>query len=75
MSRLSGRNQSESPSTIAVITANATTWLATTESGTSCRGKRTLRISGAFSTRLRDPVCSDDAKNAQGGRPQRRKSQ
>ena len=75
MSRLSGRNQSASPSTITVITANATSCVATTESGTSWRGKRTLRISGAFSTRLRAPVCSDAAKNTHGGSPQSRNSQ
>ena len=74
-SRLSGRTQSASRSTITVIVAKATTWVATTDSGTSWRGKRTLRISGAFSTRLRAPVCSDDAKNTHGGSPHSRKSQ
>ena len=41
--------------TIAVIAAKATTSVATTESGTSWRGKRTLRMIGAFSTMLRAP--------------------
>ena len=75
MSRLSGRNHSASPSTIAVIAANATTCVATTESGTSWRGKRTLRMIGAFSTMLRAPPCSDVAKNTHGGSPQSRNSQ
>ena len=74
-SRLSGWNQSARTRTIAVIAAKATTSVATTESGTSWRGKRTLRMIGAFSTMLRAPPCSDVEKKTQGGRPQRRKSQ
>ena len=74
-SRLSGLNQSESARTIAVIAANATTSVATTESGTSCRGNRTLRMIGAFSTMLREPLCIDVAKNTHGGRPQSRNNQ
>ena len=74
-SRLSGRNQSARTSTIAVIAANATTSVATTESGTSWRGNRTLRMIGAFSTRLREPPWSEVAKKTHGGRPQSRNSQ
>ena len=58
-----------------VITTNATSWVATIESGTSWRGKRTFRIRLAFSSRLRADDCSEVAKNTHGGRPQRRKSQ
>src|SRR6185436_9909910 len=74
-SRLSGWNQSASTRTITVIAAKAITSVATTERGTSWRGKRTLRMMGAFSTMLRAPPCSDVEKKTQGGRPHRRKSQ
>ena len=70
-----GGTTSARASTIAVIAAKATTSVATTESGTSWRGKRTLRMIGAFSTRLREPPWIEVAKKTQGGRPQRRKSQ
>ena len=58
-----------------VITANATSCVATIESGTSWRGKRTLRIRLAFSSRLRADDCTEVAKNTHGGRPQSRNSQ
>ena len=61
--------------TIASITANATSWVATIESGTSWRGKRTLRIRFAFSSRLRAADWSDVAKKTHGGRPESRNSQ
>ena len=57
------------------MTAKATTCVATTDSGTSWRGKRTLRIRFAFSSRLRDDACSDVEKKTHGGRPQSRNSQ
>ena len=60
---------------MAVIAAKATICVATTESGTSWRGNLTLRMRFAFSTRLRAAVCTEEAKNAHGGSPQRRKSQ
>ncbi len=73
--RESGSTIIASTSTMPVITANATSCVATIESGTSCRGKRTLRIRLAFSSRLRADDCTDVAKNTHGGRPQSRNSQ
>ena len=61
--------------TIASITAKPTSCVATIESGTSWRGKRTLRIRFAFSSRLRAADWTEVAKNTQTGRPQSRKSQ
>jgi hypothetical protein len=57
------------------MTANETRFVPTIESGTSWRGKRTLRMRFAFSRRLRDAACDAVAKNTHAGRPQRRKSQ
>ena len=57
------------------ITAKPTRCVATTESGTSWRGKRTLRIRLAFSTRLLEDACAEVAKKTHAGKPQRRKSQ
>ena len=51
--RESGSTISASTITMAGMTTKATSWVATIESGTSCRGKRTLRIRLAFSSRLR----------------------
>ena len=75
VARDSGSTIIASTSTIAVITAKATSCVATIESGTSCRGKRTLRIRLAFSSRLRADDCSDVEKKTQGGSPQSRNSQ
>ena len=61
--------------TIATITAKPTSWVATIESGTSWRGKRTFRIRFAFSSRLREDDCSEVAKKTHTGSPASRKSQ
>ena len=47
---------------------------ATTESGTSWRGKRVLRIRFALSSIERVDDCSAAAKNVQTARPESRKS-
>ena len=39
------------------MTAKLTRFVPTIDSGTSCRGKRTLRMRFAFSSRLRDDAC------------------
>ena len=57
------------------ITAKLTRFVPTMESGTSWRGKRTLRMRFAFSTRLRADPCMVVAKKTQAGSPQSRKSQ
>ena len=57
------------------ITAKLTRFVPTIESGTSCRGKRTLRMRFAFSRRLRDAACDAVAKNTHAGSPHSRKSQ
>ena len=57
------------------MTTKPTSWVATIESGTSWRGKRTLRMRFAFSTRLRDADWSDVAKKTHAGRPASRNSQ
>ncbi|MBA3788193.1 MAG: hypothetical protein H0X21_05800 [Actinobacteria bacterium] len=57
------------------MTTKLTSWVATVESGTSWRGKRTLRIRFAFSSRLRDAACNEVAKKTQTGSPASRKSQ
>ena len=57
------------------MTAKLTRFVPTIESGTSCRGKRTLRMRFAFSSRLREAACAAVAKKTRAGRPQRRKSQ
>ena len=61
--------------TIASITAKPTSCVATIESGTSWRGKRTFRIRFAFSSRLREADWSEVAKKTHTGRPASRKSQ
>src|SRR4029077_13636992 len=75
VARQSGRTIIASTITIPVITTNATSCVATIESGTSWRGKRTLRIRLAFSSRLRADDCTEVAKNTHGGRPQSRNNQ
>ena len=46
------------------ITANVTSCVATTESGTSCRGNRTFLTSAALSTIDRDALVTDVEKNS-----------
>ena len=71
VARASGSQKRLSTMTTASITANATRFVATTESGTSCRGKRTLRMRFAFSSRLRDDACSGSREEHPGGKRRR----
>ena len=73
VSRASGMRNRLRTTTTTSITAKPTRWVATIESGTSWRGKRTLRMRFAFSSRLRDDACAAVAKKTQAGRPQSRK--
>src|SRR5579862_8652500 len=51
--------------TTASIAVYVTSCVATTESATSCRGKRTFLTSGALATSARDAAVSELEKNSQ----------
>ena len=70
--RASGTKISESTIRITSISPKVTAWVATIESATSCRGKRTFLISSALSTIERDADCSETEKKIQQARPARR---
>ena len=68
-SRVSGITIVFATTSTTSIATNATSCVATTDNGTSCRGKRTFLISAALSSSDRDAVVSDDEKKSQTVRP------
>ena len=55
---------------IASIASSVVRFVATTESGSSCRGKRTCFTRFACPSRLVDDICTADWKNIQLMRPE-----
>src|SRR5262249_2300427 len=54
------------------IATKVTSWVATTDSGTSCRGNRTVLTREALSTIDRDAVVNEVEKKSQSASPTRR---
>ena len=72
--RVRGRAMKSTTSSTASITTKLTRWATTTDSGTSWRGKRVLRMRLALSSIERVEDCSAAAKNVHTARPESRKS-
>ena len=71
--RTRGSSAKFSTSSAASITPKLISCVATTESGTSWRGKLVLRIRFALSSSERDADCTDAAKKIHADRPTSRK--
>jgi hypothetical protein len=73
VARTRGSSAKLRTSSTASMTPKLIRFVATTESGTSCRGKRVLRMRFALSSSEREADCTDVAKKIHGARPTSRK--